>query len=151
MTGTCQAMDAPRAALLVPFLPVMVQKPPYRDQSLPTQFPSYPKLAIYPQHPFSSVSSDKHHVSSLLTIDPWPSALDTGFSKVMEYMCLVTQSCLTLCDPLDCSPPGSSVHGILQARILELVAVSSSKGSSQPRDGNCICCVSYAAGRFFTH
>ena len=38
-------------------------------------------------------------------------------------MCLVTQSCLTLWDPLDCSPPGSSVHGILQARILEWVAV----------------------------
>ena len=37
-------------------------------------------------------------------------------------MCLVTQSCLTLCHPMDCSPPGSSVHGILQARILEWVA-----------------------------
>ena len=36
---------------------------------------------------------------------------------------LVTQSCLTLCDPMDCSPPGSSVHGILQARILEWVAI----------------------------
>ena len=36
----------------------------------------------------------------------------------------VTQSCLTLCDPMDCSPPGSSIHGILQARILEWVAIS---------------------------
>ena len=44
------------------------------------------------------------------------------------------QSCLTLCDPIDCSWPGSSVHGILQARILEWVAVSSSRGSSWPRD-----------------
>ena len=45
------------------------------------------------------------------------------------------QSCLTLCDPVDCSPPGSSVCGILQARILEWVAMpSSSRGSSQPRD-----------------
>ena len=44
------------------------------------------------------------------------------------------QSCLTLCDPMDNSPPGSSVHGILQARILEWVAVPSSRGSSQPRD-----------------
>ena len=43
-------------------------------------------------------------------------------------------SCLTLCDPMDCSPPGSSVHGILQARILEWVDVSSSRWSSQPRD-----------------
>ena len=43
-------------------------------------------------------------------------------------------SCLTLCNPMDCSPPGSSVHGILQARILERVAMPSSRGSSPPRD-----------------
>ena len=46
----------------------------------------------------------------------------------------VAQSCLTLCDPMDCNLPGSSVHGILQARILEWVAISFSRGSSQPRD-----------------
>ena len=46
----------------------------------------------------------------------------------------VAQSCPTFCDPLDCSPPGSSAHGILQARILEWVAISLSKGSSRPRD-----------------
>ena len=49
-------------------------------------------------------------------------------------VCLVPQPCLTLCDPMDCSPPGSSVNGILQARILESVAMPSSRGSSQPRD-----------------
>ena len=43
---------------------------------------------------------------------------------------LVTQSCLTLCDPMDCSPPGSSVPGILQARILDWVAMRSTRGSS---------------------
>ena len=43
---------------------------------------------------------------------------------------LVSQSCLTLCNPMDCSPPGSSVHWIFQARILEWVAIASSKGSS---------------------
>ena len=48
--------------------------------------------------------------------------------------CLVVKSCPTLCDPMDCSPPSSSVHGILQARILEWLAVSFSRGSSQPRD-----------------
>ena len=47
---------------------------------------------------------------------------------------LVAQSCPNLCDPMDCSPPVSSVHGILQARVLEWVAVSFSRGSSQPRD-----------------
>ena len=50
------------------------------------------------------------------------------------------QSCPTLCDPIDCSPPGSSVHGVLQARILEWVAVPSSKGSSRPRGQTCISC-----------
>ena len=47
---------------------------------------------------------------------------------------LVTQSCLTLCDLMDCHPPGSSVHGISQARILAWVAIPFSMGSSQPRD-----------------
>ena len=46
----------------------------------------------------------------------------------------VAQLCLTLCDPMDCSPPGSSIHGILQERILEWVAISFSRGSSWPRD-----------------
>ena len=48
-------------------------------------------------------------------------------------MCSVTQLCLTLCKPLDCSWPGSSVHGILQATIPKWVAIPSSRGSSQPR------------------
>ena len=56
----------------------------------------------------------------------------------------------TLCDPVDCSLPGSSVHGILQARILEWVAIPFSRGSSQPRDQTLISYVSSLAGRFFT-
>ena len=48
------------------------------------------------------------------------------------------------CDPVDCSLSGSSVHGILQARILEWVAISSSRGFSQPRDQTCVSCVSPA-------
>ena len=55
-------------------------------------------------------------------------------------MCVIsrlrTQSCLTLCEPMDCSPPASSIHGILQARILEWDAISSSRGSYRPRDLN---------------
>ena len=57
------------------------------------------------------------------------------------------QSCPTLCDPLDSSPPGFSVHGILQARILEWVAISFSGRSSPPRDRTQ---VSHIAGRCFT-
>ena len=52
-----------------------------------------------------------------------------------------------LCDPVDCSPPGSSVHGILQARVLEWVAISFSRVFSQPRDRTRISCI---AGRLFT-
>ena len=57
----------------------------------------------------------------------------------------VAQSCLTLCDPMDCSLPGSSVHGVLQARTLEWAAISFS--SSQPRDQTQ---VSWVADRCFT-
>ena len=58
----------------------------------------------------------------------------------------VAQSCPTLCDPVDCSPPDSSVHGILQARVLEWVAISFSRGSSQPRDWTQVSCIT---GRCF--
>ena len=60
---------------------------------------------------------------------------------------LVAESCLTLCDSVDCSPLGSSVHGILQARILEWVAIPFSRGSSWPRDWTQ---VSHTGGKFFT-
>ena len=55
--------------------------------------------------------------------------------------CLVAQLCLTLCNPMDCSLPGSSVHGISQARILEWVAISSSRGDSWLRDPTHISCI----------
>ena len=67
--------------------------------------------------------------------------------KLLKGKVLVTQSCLTLCDRMDCSLPGSSVHGILQARILEWVAVFSSRGSSLLRDRIWL---SRVTGRFFT-
>ena len=61
-----------------------------------------------------------------------PESRDPALLTTMKG--LVTQSCLTLSDPVDCSPPGSSVHGILQARILEWVAMPFSRGSSQSGD-----------------
>ena len=54
---------------------------------------------------------------------------------------LVAQSCLTICNPMDCSPPGSSVHGILQARILEWAVISFSRGSSWPWDSTQVSCI----------
>ena len=65
----------------------------------------------------------------------------------LSVLCLVAQSCLTFCDPIYCSPPGASVHGIFQARMLEWVAMPSSRGSSQPRDPTEVSCI---AGGFFT-
>ena len=59
----------------------------------------------------------------------------------------VAQLCPTLCDPMNCSLPGFSVHGIFQTRILEWVAISFSRGSSQPRDQIQISCI---AGRLLT-
>ena len=61
--------------------------------------------------------------------------------------CLVAKSCPALCNPMDCRPPGSSICGIFQAGILECVAISFSRGSSQCRDQTCI---SYLAGGFFS-
>ena len=60
---------------------------------------------------------------------------------------LVAKSCPTLCNPVDCSPPGSSVHGFPQARILEWVAIPFSRGSSQRRGRTQVSCI---AGGFFT-
>jgi len=67
---------------------------------------------------------------------------------LLVLLCVsVTQPCSILCDPVDCSPPGSSVRGILQARTLEWVAISFSRGSSPPRDQTQVFCI---AGGFFT-
>ena len=73
----------------------------------------------------------------------------TGYSLGIYWKVkvLVAQLCLTLCDPMDCSPAGSSVYGILQARILEWVAIPFSRRSSQLRDWTQVSCI---ASRFFT-
>ena len=59
---------------------------------------------------------------------------------IVLCVCSVTQSCPTLCDPTGCSPPGSSVHGIFQARILERVAMPSYRRSNRPRDQTQVSC-----------
>ena len=85
-------------------------------------------------------------ITSLHTIQCWSSPQ----LSLPSFLCvwgLVSQLCLTLCDAMDCSPPGSSIHGIFQTRILEWVAISFSRGSSRPRDRTRVSCT---AGRFFT-
>ena len=68
------------------------------------------------------------------------------FPWCLKFWVLIAQLCLTLCNPIDCSPLGSSVHGVFQARILEWVAISFSRGSSWPRDQTQVSCI---AGRLF--
>ena len=74
----------------------------------------------------------------------------TARNRACTRACLVAQSRLTLCNPMDCSPPSSSVRGILQARTLEWVTVPSSRGSFWLRDQTHTSCVSWIAGGFFT-
>ena len=71
---------------------------------------------------------------------------EMGDLYVSVYVCI----CVWLCNPMDFGPPGSSVHGILQTRILEQVAMPSSRGSSQPRDETSSPMSPALAGRFFT-
>ena len=77
----------------------------------------------------------------------WCQSIKSGTRKSLSEGCEVSQSCLTLYDPVDYSLPGSSIHGIFQARVLEWVAISFSRGSSQPRGWTWISCI---AGRCFT-
>ena len=99
-----------------------------------------------------SGNSDRFYFLGLLNHCRWLTALTklNNASSLEEMPWLtwvseVAQSCPTLCDPMFCSLPGSSIHGILQASILEWVAISSFRGSSQPRDWTQVC----IAGRFF--
>ena len=95
----------------------------------------YPNVCLpHPQSSFKTASPDGRPVTSLLT------TFKPSRSKTY-CLCLVAQSYPTLCDPLDCSPPGSSVHGILQARTSEWVAVPSPRGSSGPKDRIYIFCL----------
>ena len=76
----------------------------------------------------------------------------TNFFRLQIFInlwtCLGAQLCPTLCEPMDCSPPGSSVHRIFQARKLDWVAISSSRGSSWPKDWTSVSCIT---GGFFTN
>ena len=81
----------------------------------------------------------------------WQSMLGLGAFTAGRVHTKLLQSCLTLCNLMDCSPPGSSVHGILQARILEWGAMPSSRGVTWPRDGNRISYISWIGRQFLYH
>ena len=110
-----------------------------------------PLGSALPAQPFMAARRKKNH--TVLGREQWCGWL---FQIVPNFVCnfrvlngggLVAKSCLTLCNLVDWSPPGSSVHGILQARIPEWVAMSFSRGSSWPRDWTLVSCI---AGKFFT-
>ena len=95
----------------------------------------------------SSPPRDGTHISCISRWNLYHWATREAHLLLQLALCLAAQLCPALCDPVDCSPPGSSVHGILQARILEWVTTLSSRGSSQPRDWTQ---VSGITGRFFS-
>ena len=86
---------------------------------------------------------------SYLTLSP-PISLILFIILFPLVLCSVAQSFLTVCYTMDCNPPGSSVHGILQARIVDWVAISSPRRSSQPRDITQVSWVSYS-GRWILY
>ena len=99
----------------------------------------------------SSPSKEPHMLWIILNADLTPNISNKKFDGIILYTTVqrkhvaeiwVAESRPTLCDPMDCSPPGSSIHGISQARILEWVAISFSRGSSWPRDWTPISCIS---------
>ena len=101
------------------------------------------RLSWWFSFPFLSLPS-----LSLLTLTAGVEMSSCVYKFDRTCVCvLVAQLCPTLCDPTDCSPPGFSVHGILQARILEWIAIPFSRGTSQPRNRTLVSCM---AGRFFT-
>ena len=112
------------------------------------------KACVYVSSSVLSNSLQPHGLGPTRLLCPWNSpGKNTGVGCHFLLQCMkvkseseVTQSCLALLDPMDSSLPGSSVHGIFQARVLEWVAILFSKGSSQPSDWTQVSCI---AGRFF--
>ena len=102
--------------------------------------------AIWKGYPGTSLRENKTKHSFLMLSHKNDSRLIRYCLTIPGCMKFVAQSCLTLCHRMDCSPPGFSVHGILQARLLECVAMPSSRGSSWRRDWTWVSCI---AGGFF--
>ena len=94
--------------------------------------------------------SNLHRIFSLLVPITFWNCWKSVHGNVNHFLVHAQSlSHVQLCNPMNCSPSVSSVHGILQARILEWVAISSSRGSSRPRDLTCFSCGSCIASRFF--
>ena len=95
----------------------------------------------------AQVTEYKSNTYQLCDLGQVTSPLWASVTSAAKWNELVAQSYLTLCDPVDCNPSGSSVHGVLHARILEWVDIPFSRGSSRPRDRTQVPCM---AGKLFT-
>ena len=100
-------------------------------------------MEILPPIPFVYITAEHQ---------AWLPVFHGSFPLFHTHLCARSlQLCPTLCDPTDYSLPGSSVHGILQARILECVAIPSSRETSPPRDRTCVSCIFCIGMRFLYH
>ena len=90
-------------------------------------------------------SYGKPHSTTQIDLNPLKITYSSNILSRTDYvpLCMWLQSCLTLCNAMDCRPPGSSIRGIFQARVLEWVAMPSSRRSFQPRDWTLVSCVLY--------
>ena len=122
------------------------------DIHLPLGFLVYRVSSNFIQEYLSFSKQFSNWVCTLMTMlqpGSFPIRLNLSHQYILVVLDgLIVKSCPTLCDPMNCSPPASSIHGILQARILEWVAISCSRGPSWSRDQTQ---VSSTAGRFFTN
>ena len=107
---------------------------------------SHGQRSLVGYSPWGQKESDATELLSTHVLCTYSTSTWVPYNKDV-CVCMLCSVCLTLCDPMDYSPSSSSVHGISQARILELVAISFSRESSQPGDRTCISCI---AGVFFT-
>ena len=102
----------------------------------------FPRYIILLNERYKWISSLGNCLILLPGVTPTPYVVEEDHCFI--HACACVQSCWTLCDPTDCNPPGSSVHGIFQTRILKWVAVSSSRWSFQLRDwthNSCVSCI----------
>ena len=107
-----------------------------------------PYRRIYPTEVYTKILKNVHSRVFLTAL--YRKKLETLNVHHVGSACVLSRfSHVWLCDPMDCSPPSSSVHGIIPAGILEWVAMHFSRSSSRLRDQNCVSCGSYIAGGFF--
>ena len=131
---------------------VLFQWPPSFPPAKPSMFLLDGKQITSLHWRKSQMATPLKHLAFNPTLPQGPSSSNPAGYK--GHACVRTksfQSCPTLCDPRECGLPGSSVHGILQARILEWVAMPSSRGSSLPRNWTCVSYVSCIGRRIRYH